>query len=518
MSSLSLRNKFILYFSPLLICIILFGLYFVYNLSTIHQQLSRLHRDVTPNTTAMLELKDLLTALETGIKERRIDQGQIAAQMEELKRIVAAHKDLPSTSDSIKNSSHDTLHKAIRTMGLSSYIIKQSATGWQDADLAEVAKIIHQELNDLGPLLDEHLKIHLQELERAEAYVTQKYQTSLIVVGCAIVLMMVLAIRILMSMMHSILKPVNALKEGAKQIGEGNLQYELVVDTGDELEYLATEFREMAAKLHVSHTQLDQKVQERTVELSQAIDDLHREIAERKSAQDEQRRAEEQVHSLSQELFKVQERERQQIALDLHDNVAQELSALKVAGESIWNSSDFGDTILQQRVHEWRKLLDRCVRTVRELSYNLRPPGLEQLGLVSVISDYCRSFAKKSGLAIRFTSAGVDGLPLDYTYAITIYRLIQEALNNIHTHAAAQRVDVKLIASHPNIIVRIEDDGQGFDLEAGFQKILQQKRLGVLGMQERVRMLGGIFRIQSQPALGTKIYIEIPWSTADDSV
>jgi signal transduction histidine kinase len=158
------------------------------------------------------------------------------------------------------------------------------------------------------------------------------------------------------------------------------------------------------------YDQFDQKVQERTTELLDANVELQK--------------AKEQVHFLSRELIKVQEIERQQISLDLLDNVAQQLSSLKVAGES--------------------------------------------------------------------------------------YRLVQVALNNIQNHAHANRVDIKLLSSHPNIILRIKDDGQGFDLEEAFRKARQNKRLGLLGMQERVRMVNGTFKIHSTPLEGTKIIITIP--------
>jgi len=141
----------------------------------------------------------------------------------------------------------------------------------------------------------------------------------------------------------------------------------------------------------------------------------------------------------------------------------------------------------------------------------LRPPGLEQMGLKSVISDYCRNFAKQNKIQLVFSSAGIDGLLLTYEFSINIYRLVQEALNNIKKHAAATHASVKMVASFPNIILRIEDDGQGFVLEQRLDEALLEKRLGILGMQERVRLLGGTFRIDSRPGQGTRIFMEIPW-------
>jgi signal transduction histidine kinase len=147
---------------------------------------------------------------------------------------------------------------------------------------------------------------------------------------------------------------------------------------------------------------------------------------------------------------------------------------------------------------------------VRELSYNLRPPGLEQIGLASSLADLCRDFTRKTNVPVKFSKAGADCLQLDFEYAITIYRLAQEAFNNIRKHAAAQRVELRLIVSWPNIILRIEDDGDGFSLEEAYQRARQEKRFGLLGMEERVRMMKGTFRIQSALQEGTKIFIEFP--------
>lgn len=501
MFKLSLRNKFILYFSPLIICIFAFGIYNIRTFAFIHTHFEKLQQDVTPTAIAMLELKKILLSLESGIKEKRINKEQVLASVAQLKKLVSSHGDHESASlNPAEKASHDTMHHVIRTMSLSEYIISQSETGWQDAELSTVAEMIHQELISLGPVLDEHLQIHLQQLTKTEAFISQKYQHTLIFVSLASVAVLVFAVLIFMALMRSVLGPVKILQEGTRQIGAGNLQYRLTISSGDEFEFLAEEFSKMAGKLSQYHDSLDQKVKERTRELLDANSELQK--------------AEEQVHFLSQELLEVQEAERQQISLDLHDNVAQELSSLKVASESILEDAARGNLVPTQEIGEWGRLLDRCIKTVRELSYNLRPPGLEQIGLPSAISDYCRDFTRKNNIAVNFSKAGVDKLQLEFNYAINIYRLVQEALNNIRKHAAARTVEVKLISSHPNLILRIEDDGRGFDLDEGYLKARKNKRFGLLGMRERVRMMNGAFKIQATPGQGTKIFIEIPLDKA----
>ena len=112
---------------------------------------------------------------------------------------------------------------------------------------------------------------------------------------------------------------------------------------------------------------------------------------------------------------------------------------------------------------------------------------------------------------VDFYSAGVKDLKLDFDTAINLYRLIQEGLNNINKHARADNVIIRLVASSPNIILRIEDDGRGFDVDNRLSKALKEKRMGLSNMEERVSLLAGKMDIKSQIGRGTRIFIEVPW-------
>jgi signal transduction histidine kinase len=116
-----------------------------------------------------------------------------------------------------------------------------------------------------------------------------------------------------------------------------------------------------------------------------------------------------------------------------------------------------------------------------------------------------------NGLSIDFFSAGMDDLRLDFDTEINLYRLIQEGLNNIKKHADASRVIIRLVASSPNIILRIEDDGKGFDVEGRLPRASKEKRMGLASMEERGSLLNGNLRIQSRLMEGTKILVEIPY-------
>jgi signal transduction histidine kinase len=142
---------------------------------------------------------------------------------------------------------------------------------------------------------------------------------------------------------------------------------------------------------------------------------------------------------------------------------------------------------------------------------------MDQLGLVRTVNQYCEDFSEKNNVSIDFYTAGMKDLKLDFDTEINLYRLIQEGLNNIKKHAEADHIIIRLVASSPNIILRIEDNGKGFDVERRLARSLKEKRLGLSSMQERVSLLEGTMRIKSQLSMGTRILIEVPCKEDTDA-
>ena len=138
--------------------------------------------------------------------------------------------------------------------------------------------------------------------------------------------------------------------------------------------------------------------------------------------------------------------------------------------------------------------------------------GLEKLGLAQTLYQFCKEFSEKTNVRIDFQAAGIENLSLNYDIKINLYRLAQEGLNNVRKHAAAKKVAVKLVASFPDIILRIEDDGKGFDLSQRLAETSGEKRLGLRSMQERVRLIQGRMNIDSIVGKGTKVTIKIPYT------
>jgi PAS domain S-box-containing protein len=225
----------------------------------------------------------------------------------------------------------------------------------------------------------------------------------------------------------------------------------------------------------------------------------------------ERKQAEDLVRNLSQMLIQAQERERQMISYELHDRIAQNLFTLKIDCNALFEDHSTISSESKGKRVKLSKLIDQTITVVRNLAYDLRPPSLDEMGLAEALEIYCEEFSENSGVEVDFQPAGIDKLNLDTDTEIHLYRLVQEGLINIRKHADADRVTIKLVGAFPNIILRIEDDGKGFNVKARELALDHEKRMGLRSMQERVNLLQGRMTIQSRPKKGTKIFIKFPF-------
>ncbi len=223
----------------------------------------------------------------------------------------------------------------------------------------------------------------------------------------------------------------------------------------------------------------------------------------------EAKQAEERLRELSRELIKAQEDERQRIARELHDNVAQELSMLRLGLESLGEARD-GAATGAQTVHDLCARLGAAITSLRDLSYDLLPPALDQLGLAETAFRLCEEFAARHGVEVDFFADGMQAAQCGFKTRINLYRILQEALANARRHGQAKRITVRLLASHPSVILRVEDDGRGFDPASRLPEALGEKRMGLWSMRERARLLGGRLTIRSKPGAGARVKVEAP--------
>jgi len=225
----------------------------------------------------------------------------------------------------------------------------------------------------------------------------------------------------------------------------------------------------------------------------------------------ERKRAQEQVSILSQQLMKAQEDERQRLSRDLHDLVAQDLSALKIGLDTFFDDQRVVYPDQRQKVVELSEIVRWTIMNIRNMAYSLRPPNLDQLGFAKTVLNCCEEFYSSTKIKVDFSVAGMHGLEFDSDTEIILYRLIQEGLNNVKKHADATHATIRLLGSFPDLIIRIEDNGKGFDVEGRLASAVNEKRLGLRSMEERVTLLGGKMKIESRPMRGTKIFIEVPY-------
>jgi signal transduction histidine kinase len=214
---------------------------------------------------------------------------------------------------------------------------------------------------------------------------------------------------------------------------------------------------------------------------------------------------------LSDQLIKAQEAERARISRELHDEIGQALTAVKINLDTI--KKDFagsGSAVTREIFEETETLADNILDQIHQISLDLRPSILDDLGLVPTLNWYVKRFGKRLDIEIDF-SPGKFEERLDPELETAIYRVVQEALTNVAKHAGAKHVRVSLAKDDRDVRVAIEDDGKGFDQDAVAARSPEKRGAGLLGIQERATLRGGGIEIRSVKNEGTRIDLRIPW-------
>ncbi len=275
-----------------------------------------------------------------------------------------------------------------------------------------------------------------------------------------------------------------------------------------------------------ANTHLNQMVKalsQRTLELAASVGELKQEIVQRKAVEESLRNSEqtssrlleksrqmqEELRDLSRQLLSAQEEERRKISRELHDVIAQTLTGINVRLAALKGESKDSIKDLQSKISSTQLLVEKSVDIVHRFARELRPALLDDLGLIPALQSFLKSYMEDTGIRVTLTVfAGIE--QSDSDIRTVFFRIAQEALTNVARHSKGSRAEVNIQEIEGFIRMEIKDNGQGFEVDGTTQAKTKNNRLGLLGMRERVEMVGGTFCIESAPGQGTTIRVEIP--------
>jgi signal transduction histidine kinase len=278
--------------------------------------------------------------------------------------------------------------------------------------------------------------------------------------------------------------------------------------------------RETATQLNA----IVEMLSRRTVELAALNLELQQEIAQRKAVEAALKKSEhhysrlleqsdhlqEQLRLLSRQILSAQEDERKKISRELHDVIAQTLTGINIRLATLKKEAALNTHGLDRNIARTQRMVEKSVNIVHQFARELRPAVLDDLGLIPALHSFLKHFTVRTGVRTRLTAcAGVE--QLDTARRTVLFRVAQEALTNVARHAQASRADVSIEGLPDGICMKIKDDGKSFLVE----RVLHgkgRKRLGLLGMRERLEMVGGRFSVESARGNGTTITAQIQTS------
>jgi PAS domain S-box-containing protein len=266
-----------------------------------------------------------------------------------------------------------------------------------------------------------------------------------------------------------------------------------------------TENRERAEALTKAKELLELRVEQRTAVLTRVNNEMRTEIADRQHAEEQLRKSRDQLRALAARLQSVREEERTYIAREIHDELGQACTAIKMDLALIGRKLTKRQTTLRAKVDSSIQLVDSTIVTLRKIASELRPRTLDDLGLPAALEAQAQEFESRTGIHCSVTLPP-EPLTLDTDRSTAIFRIFQESLTNVARHAHATRVEARLRRENDRIIFQVFDNGTGFDPEVAKAR----KSLGLIGMQERALLLNGDFKTEGVPGSGTTMTLTIP--------
>lgn len=269
------------------------------------------------------------------------------------------------------------------------------------------------------------------------------------------------------------------------------------------------QLRESQRALQQAHDELEMRVKERTEELFTANQTLLKEMAQRK-------RAEEAHSQVLMRLNEAQETERSRISRELHDEFGQDLTVLKLRAqmlgrtEGLPSSCNDSITLVEETV-------DRLMESIHRIASDLRPVVLDDFGLAMALERHCKDWGRQTAIRVEFFTRGMESTRLPAQVETTLYRVACEALANVARHAKASGASVLLERRSSHVSLIVEDNGQGFEVSEFTATPQAHGRLGLVGMRERLAMVGGEMELESVRGSGTTLFVRVPVPSGLDS-
>jgi len=283
---------------------------------------------------------------------------------------------------------------------------------------------------------------------------------------------------------------------------------------------LKTHHSAQEAEVHLK--KFIEALSQRTVELAASNLELKQEVIQRKAAEKSLKKSErhysqllkqsdslqEQLRRLSRQILSAQEDERKNISRELHDVIAQTLTGINVRLAALAKEAAVNTKGLDRNIASTQRLVEKSVDIVHQFARELRPAVLDDLGLIAALHSFVKIFSKRTRILVHLKAfAEVEKLTI--AKRTVLFRVAQEALTNVARHAQASRVEVSIQKLPDSVCMRIKDDGKSFQVD----RVLHgkgSKRLGLLGMRERLEMVGGHFGVESVQGKGTTVIAQIP--------
>jgi len=466
----------------------------------------------------------------TGEMELTTDAQHIGEDLYQVIGNAVINRDMAKTEQLWSASKKVNLTKLQKVAEIADTPEEQAMVRNAQAALADIFRIYEQEMLPLikkgeavpGPLadIDARLDMRIDAIElvlqrfaktisdenRQASKEYHQVLTNTIRAGLAMSVIGVLAaLAVSVLTTRRIIRPLSEITRATLEMKKGNYPVELHYQSADELGALADTFRDMSGQ-----------VEKRTAELKESNELLQQEVDERKVAEEEVRRLNEdleqrvvarttELRNLSQHLQTVREEERAIISRDIHDELGQLLTALKI--DLLWLRSKLPEehSKLLDKTRVMEKHFDEAVRIVKRISAELRPAILDDLGLTAAIEWHLQDFQKRTGIICEVRSS-LDSGSLDLGRSTALFRIFQESLTNVYRHAEATKVKVTLAENGDALVATIADNGKGITE----QQLHAPLSLGLIGMRERARCFGGEVAINPLPDGGTSVRAIIP--------